>query len=193
MKESRPSFLWNAMAVACFALTNNSQALSHNHLVSEPKSNLSAQTLKNGVYTLKDCHDKPIRLRNGKASGSYTSIFGWFCKLEALALGDLNGDGDGDGVVVLGFNGGGSGYFLRLVGVINESGRATQVATQELGDRVQIEQVSIKSQVVKVTLLAHGLDDSMADLSVRKTITLRLTKGRWKIISEVERKLAATI
>lgn len=162
----------------------NSQASA-----SDSMSELSSTTLKNSTYVLKEFLDKPVRLRNGKAEGKFDSIFGWFVKLEKLALGDLNGDGKGDGAVVIGYNGGGSGYFLRLIAMLNNNGRARQAAITELGDRVQIEKLSINKEIVTLTMQVQGPMDSNADLSIRRVIRYRLKGNKWIKLSQIDQSI----
>jgi hypothetical protein len=181
MKDyNKPMTLGALLIVCCTSLLCNQHAALSKTTGSH--SNLSTSTLNNTAYMLQDCYEKPIRLKNGGANGKGN----WFCQLEQSALGDLNGDGKGDGVVVLGFSGGGSGYFVRLVAMLNENGRPVQAAVRALGDRVEVKKLSIKNQTVQLVMMDHGPNDGLAQVSVKKTITLRLKNKAWQVIKEVE-------
>ncbi len=81
--------------------------------------------------------------------------------LESLALGDLNGDGVDDGAVVLWWAAGGSGAFKYLAAVVSEDGTPRQAAIEFLGDRVQINSLTIDNNQIVVDIIAHGPDDPM--------------------------------
>ena len=181
MKDYNQPLTLGALIMLCCTSVLSSQqpALSK---ATGSHSNLSTSTLNNTAYKLEDCFDKPIRLKNGSANRKGN----WFCQLEQSALGDLNGDGNGDGVVVLGFSGGGSGYFIRLVAMLNENGRPVQAAVRALGDRVEVKKLSIKNQTVQLVMMDHGPNDGLAQVSVKKTITLKLKNRAWQVIKEVE-------
>ncbi len=76
------------------------------------------------------------------------------------AFGDLNGDGVEDAAAVLLSSPGGSGAFFDLAAVINQDGQPLHVATKFLGDRVELQAVSITGAgEIEVERLAHGPDD----------------------------------
>jgi len=63
--------------------------------------------------------------------------------------------------VILIENSGGSGNFRYLAAVINEGGAPVNVATQFIGDREQVQVISIDGKEIKVDMVAHGPDDPM--------------------------------
>lgn len=146
---------------------------------------LSTKALMNGTYVCPD-HKGPIKLKNGQAAGKFPedpSFGGWMCQIDKIGLGDINGDGVGDAAVILGYNGGGSGYFVHLVAMINKSGRAAQGDSYDLGDRVEVKDVKIANQKVTVTMMDHAPDEGLAMASLKKVLTFQLNKGRWQKIS----------
>ena len=73
--------------------------------------------------------------------------------------GDLNGDGRGDGVAILAANFGGTGTFVSAVPVLNRDGKAVPGRGAPLGDRTNVQRLSIKSDTVIVEMIAAGPAD----------------------------------
>jgi hypothetical protein len=80
---------------------------------------------------------------------------------DFAATGDLNGDGVPDAAVVLATNSGGSGVFIDLAAVVVEDGQPVNVAITPLGDRVQINSLTIQDGQIVVDMVTHGPDDPM--------------------------------
>jgi len=78
-----------------------------------------------------------------------------------FALGDLDGDGTQDAVVVLVASGGGSGSFYSLEAVLNQAGKPHHIASAALGDRAQLESLSVASGRITVEMVTHGPNDPM--------------------------------
>lgn len=146
-------------------------------------SALSLSSVKNASFTCEG-HDGVIKLKNGKAEGKFpgSSTFGWMCVVERIALGDLNGDGIGDAAAVIGYNGGGSGYFEYLVAIVNKNGKPVQASNYELGDRVVIKDLRFDKDKVSLVLMDHGPSDSLADTSIKKNLSFRFKRGHWKAL-----------
>ncbi len=162
------------------ALSNN--AAADPTLSAKGATALTLSAIKNCTYKYEG-HDGFIRLKNGRAAGKFpgSTIFGWSCQIEELALGDLDDDGNADGVMAIGYNGGGSGYFVNLVAMINKRGKAVQGDSYDLGDRVEIKNIKIDQGKVTVMFMDHAPNEGLASASVRKVICLRLNKkGKWQ-------------
>jgi hypothetical protein len=80
---------------------------------------------------------------------------------DFAATGDLNGDGAPDAAVALATNSGGSGVFYDLAAVVVEDGRPVNVAIMPLGDRVQINSLTIQDGQIMVDMVTQGPDDPM--------------------------------
>jgi hypothetical protein len=76
-----------------------------------------------------------------------------------IAYGELNGQPAA--AVVLVTDPGGSGTFYDLAVVVNQNGKPVNVATTNLGDRVEIHGVSILDNQVVVDMLQAGPDDPL--------------------------------
>ena len=78
---------------------------------------------------------------------------------EYTALGELNEPAAA--AVILATNPGGSGTFIDLAVVTEQDGVPTNVATTNLGDRVQINSVAIQDNQIVVDMVNQGPDDPM--------------------------------
>ncbi|MFA7340473.1 MAG: hypothetical protein WC028_27065 [Candidatus Obscuribacterales bacterium] len=153
--------------------------------VAKSASALSLSTIKNGTYKV-ESHSGMIKLKNGEAEGDFPGgaiAGGWLCKIEQVALGDVDGDGKGDAVIVIGYNGGGSGYFVNLVAVLNKNGHPVQGASYDLGDRVIVKDLRLSKQRVTLVMLDHGDSDGLASASLKKSLSFRLVEKRWQVKS----------
>jgi len=125
---------------------------------------LTLAALQNASY--QGIYDEPVQLTDGKYEGEPFVPGGASRPIvtfhpEVYAFGDLNGDGMDDAAVILIENSGGSGSFIYLAAVINENGTPVNVATQFIGDREQMQAISIDGNEIAVEMLAHGPDDPM--------------------------------
>lgn len=77
------------------------------------------------------------------------------------AFGDLDGDGSEEAAVILVSDAGGSGTFYDLAVVRKQGEALTNVATTQLGDRVQIKNIRTENGEIVVDLLTQGPDDPM--------------------------------
>jgi len=80
---------------------------------------------------------------------------------DKMAFGDLNGDGAEDAAVILVSDPGGSGTFYDLAAVINSGGKANHAASVFLGDRVKVEDISIRTGQIVVTMVTHQRTDPL--------------------------------
>lgn len=145
---------------------------------------LTLEQLRNAEYRLPllGDQDTPIRLVDGMG----TLIYGEGATEretvglidDAVAFGDLDGDGNADAAVVVYTSGGGSGSFIYLVAVLDRNGAPSQAARAYLGDRVRVESLSISDGQILAQILAHGPQDGLCCPSVRTTSTFTLHGDR---------------
>jgi hypothetical protein len=81
---------------------------------------------------------------------------------DLTAFGDLDADGVADAAVVLVTDPGGSGTFYDLVAVLDRNGNAFPVATSNLGDRIEINSLTIQNGQIVVEMLTRSPDEPMA-------------------------------
>jgi hypothetical protein len=137
---------------------------------------LTEESLKNAEY--QGIYPDAVKLTEGQYEGQPfveggasrpTVVF-----TEPFALGDLDGDGVEDAAVLLVEDSGGSGSFVYLAAVLNRDGQPENVATTLLGDRAQVEELSIDSGQIGVKMLTHGPDDPMCCPSQESQATYTL-------------------
>jgi hypothetical protein len=136
---------------------------------------LTVETLKNASYL--GIYTDAVQLTDGKYEGE-PFVEGGASRptvafADITAFGDLDEDGVEDAVVVLVEDSGGSGSFSYLAAVLNRNGTPENVATQLVGDREQIQSVTIDGAEVTVSALVHGPDDPACCPSQEATLTYR--------------------
>jgi heat shock protein HslJ len=124
---------------------------------------LTEEALKNATYQSEWSEDGIAQLADGEyrkpiVEGSATELV---IRLMDVAFGDMDGDGVSDAAVALVTDPGGSGTFFELAAVVNRDGNPEHVTSISLGDRAQIEALSIEAGQIVVEMITHGPDDPM--------------------------------
>jgi heat shock protein HslJ len=151
------------LGVFAFAVGGCGPAVDVSGKEGDSVASLTEETLKNAEY--RGIYAEAIRLADGKYEGE-PFVEGGASRptvafINVYAFGDLDDDGLDDAVVVLVENSGGSGSFVYLAAVLNRDGNPENVATQFLGDRGQVQSLSIAGGEITVNLATHGPDDPM--------------------------------
>jgi uncharacterized lipoprotein NlpE involved in copper resistance len=137
-------------------------SLQGDRLVETSVGDIALADLQNGVY--QGVYDQPVQLAGGRYEGK-PFVEGGSSRptvvLAAHTFGDLNGDGATDAAVALVENSGGSGSFWYLAALVNEDGQLVNTATQLLGDRWQVREMSVLGGLVHLDVVTHGPDDPM--------------------------------
>lgn len=172
----------------------------------EPKSTLSTKSqnekgapgftldqLRNATY--RGIYDRAVTLTDGQYEGAPFQPGGaarprLIFAGSLVARGDLDGDGGDEAVVLLAESSGGSGTFNYLAVVAAQDGKPVNVATEPLGDRVQLRSMTIVDGQLIVDMVAHGPGDAMCcpTLKVRRTLTLHRDR-----LIEIRREELGTI
>jgi hypothetical protein len=154
-----------------------------------PAGELTEDALRNATYQHEFPKDGQAQLQDGTYAeaieGSASKIH--IAMLDLVAFGDVNGDGIWDAVVVLEANGGGSGTFRSLEAVVNEDGAPVHVASALLGDRVQLEELTIADRYIKVQMVTHGRGDGMCCPTLRVVQLYQLTEDGLELLHQEER------
>ena len=138
---------------------------------------LTTEMLRNMQYTL-PFYNRTVSLTDGNyQEGTGDNSYSVILLDNAVALGDLNQDGVGDAVVAMSENGGGSGEFESLIAVLDQAGTPVQAGAVQLGDRVQINSVSIQNGQVMLQMLVQSPNDPMCCPSLPVTETYILANG----------------
>lgn len=104
-------------------------------------------------------------------------------KVFSFGLGDIDGDGTGDAAVVVGYNGGGTGTFMRLVPVLFDDGRAVTGKLVGLGDRSNPRAVTVDSTgTIRLDVVVHQLGDPLCCPTLPLALEFALEDGalRWR-------------
>lgn len=149
-------------------------ACSHQPIIRKG-GQLTENVLKNTTYHIGELGT--IRLNNGVFKNQYGEGATQMHQvtLEKMAFGDLNGDGAGDAAVIVAWQNGGSGTFKYLVAIQNSSGLPQQIDSILLGDRVQVDGLSIASGTVALEMVTNAPSDPMCcpSLQVKQAYVLR--------------------
>ncbi len=157
---------------------------------------LSEDVLKNATYASLDA-ESPEYQGGGTmqlVDGGYTikdpsgTLPDYQVTYLQSASGDLNGDGVPDAVVVLAANPGGSGTFVYLLPAINQDGKVENTSSTFLGDRVQIQSLTIADGAVHLDMLVAGPDDPLCCPSQPASQTYVLKDGR--LLTQAEAAVA---
>jgi heat shock protein HslJ len=125
-------------------------------------TSFALDALQNADYRTEWTPEGTVRLVNGEyrapaAPGSASEIA--IVLTEYIAVGELAGQPAA--AVILYSSGGGSGTFYELHVVVERDGQPYDVAWTQLGDRVQINSVSIQNEEIAVDMVTQGPDDPM--------------------------------
>ena len=123
---------------------------------------LEAEALANATYQSQYTQEGSAPLTGGQysepaAPGSATMTT--VTLTDNITYGQL--DGQEAAVVVLVADPGGSGTFYDLAVVVNQNGAPANIATANLGDRVQINAVTVEASQIVVDMVQAGPDDPL--------------------------------
>ena len=147
---------------------------------STTEGDLALEALQNASY--QRVYDEPVQLTDGRYEGEPFVPGGASRPTVTFvnhAFGDLNGDGTTDAAVALVENSGGSGVFWYLAAMINRDGKLFNVATHFLGDRWQVQSMSMRAGEIVLNVVTHGPEDPMCCPSVEKSLTFVFQDGQW--------------
>ncbi|MCO6450613.1 MAG: META domain-containing protein [Caldilineales bacterium] len=126
-----------------------------------------AATLTGGAY------------REPAAEGSASEIM--VTLTDHIGLGELNGTPSA--AVVLASSGGGSGTFYNLAVVQEVDGQPQNVASVQLGDRVQVNSVAIENNQILIDMVTQGPEDPMCCPTQHVVQTYELQDGGLVLVS----------
>jgi heat shock protein HslJ len=153
---------------------------------------LTEDTLGNMVYQSEWTESGLAPLVDGEyreqaAPGSATEIV--VLLTEHIAFGQLGGQEAA--AVILVTNPGGSGTFYDLAVVVEQGSQPVHVTTTLLGDRAQINSLSIEDGEIIVDMITHGPDDPMCCPTQQVVQTYELRDG--ELVQTSEEVLSAAM
>jgi hypothetical protein len=136
---------------------------------------LTEDSIRNAELRIDHIGGRAVRLVEGRYADreSRVSAALW----DKVAFGDLNGDDATDAAAVLATNTGGSGTFVDLAVLINESGEAIHEASLFLGDRVKPDAIRIENGEIALDMTVHDDDDPLCCPTLQVTRTYQLNSG----------------
>jgi hypothetical protein len=173
---------WLAAACAASRAAQAGQAIQQTPAPATPTSDLTFEQLKNTTYTLPDAPDGAITLVDGQGQQPYAPDSATQFKVilqEPAAFGDLDGKGEADATAILLADPGGSGSFYYLTAVLNQAGKLQPTAPVLLGDRIEVQSLTIAGGEISVTYLDRQPGEPFsAKPSQEVTKTYRLQNGQ---------------
>lgn len=146
-----------------------------------PAAGLLLEQVRNAAYRFTDTPDRPVQLTDGvqprdvnDPAGADYRIAGIVEGGEAVALGDLNGDGADDAAVILTADPDGTGVFYHLFVMLSDGGQPAQTAETFLGDRVALHALTIADGEISIQMDVAGPDDGACCPSQPTTRSYRL-------------------
>jgi heat shock protein HslJ len=115
--------------------------------------------------TIQGIYEEPIPLQDGNYEGEPFEPQGAsFPRVglveESLLTGDLDGDGEDEAVVMLWESSGGSGTYTYLAVLGREGSEVVNLATADIGDRVQLRDSRISGNRVELDVVRAGPEDA---------------------------------
>jgi len=134
---------------------------------------------------LKQLRQGEIVVRGEKSDDFPDGVFLWSASLDknvnSFTVGDFNKDGLEDVAHIVGYTGGGSGYFYNLSIFINNKGKLKYLTQIELGDRTFIKSVKYSSGYFVVDIITQGEGDDFKGYccpNIPKTIIFQLKNNK---------------
>ncbi len=122
-------------------------------VMAQTGGNLTPGMLKNATYQIPD--QGSFTLSNGVYQSGATQL----TLTRKMAIGDVTGDGVQDAAAILALETGGSGTFIYLAVMASQGGKPANLDTLFLGDRVRVQNLTIKNGQVRVQMLKHKSTD----------------------------------
>lgn len=128
-----------------------------------PTNDIDTATLPDAVYS--GIYETPIQLTAGKYEGEPFEEGGYVRpRVElvrgAVRSGNLNDQSGLDAAVLLEENSGGTGHFLYVAALAMREGKAVNVATSWIGDRIDIRAFSIEDRQIILDVVEQGESDA---------------------------------
>ncbi len=97
---------------------------------------------------------------------------------QQVAFGDLNGDGVDDAAIIIGENYGGTGDFVSVAAMLNQSGQPVFAGSAGVDDRPIINSLAIQNSQIRADATIHGPNDPGCCPAQPAMETFRLWGGR---------------
>lgn len=149
----------------------------------------SVEETANATYSNISGLDQPVTLDDGRWEGEPYAPGGASRPSVYLVgdigmTGDLDGDGSEETVVLLGYDGGGSGEFIHVAVVGKRDGETVNLATAPIGDRVQIRAARIDDGRIVLDVVRAGAQDAACCPGDLATLSWEMTGDGLRAVGE---------
>jgi heat shock protein HslJ len=153
----------------------------------EAPEGLSPAELANATYPDEFYPSGSVTLQNGQHSEPAAPGSASMISTQLLPVGTYGTlAGQPVAVVVLATNGGGSGTFITMHVMFSQNGQPVSIANAALGDRTQVNSISIENEQIKVDMVQVGPDDPFCCPSQQVIKTFELQDGQLVEVSSEE-------
>jgi len=140
---------------------------------------LTVDQLKNAEYTIIgfDNASTLYRFKDGvfkRGTDVSSPDYADLRMLDFFPMGDLNQDGVDDAAVMIAENYGGTGVFVSVHVILNDTGQPRHAASYMIDDRPQINALEIRNGEIFLDAIVHGPSDAMCCPTFPVTRTFRL-------------------
>lgn len=126
-----------------------------------------------------------IRVMGEKSKDFPEGNFLWLAALEknknSFVVGDFNGDGLDDVAHIIGYSGGGSGYFYHLMIFTNKQGKLKYLTDEYIGDRIVVKSMRYEAGLFVIDMITQGKGDNFMGYccpNTPATIKFKLENGQ---------------
>jgi hypothetical protein len=144
-------------------------------------ADLTVEQLRNGKYLVPSWENPDqgewVQLNDGEFARRDPDD-PLFANVIKIALGHLTNHSTKDAAVIYAYNTGGSGFFTMLAVMRNDQGKPLQIARTDLGDRVQINALSIQSGKIVIDMVTHGPNDPACCPTLKKIAAYTLVGNK---------------
>jgi hypothetical protein len=119
--------------------------------------------------------DGMVTLNNGRLEGG--EYWGLGVDKQPVIFDDFNNDGKQDIAVDITASGGGSGVITYLTLFINDNGNPKYMTSIDLGDRIDVKDMTYKNGIFSVTMITQGPGEGLCCGTLLKVSKYKISDG----------------
>jgi hypothetical protein len=114
-------------------------------------------------------------------------VFHWGAYLndesERYTIADFNNDGLDDVAIIIWQTGGGSGGFSNLTIFINDNGKLKYLTSKEIGDRIEINEISYNSGVINADIITQGPNEPLCCGTMPANLKFKIIDSKLVVVN----------